>query len=149
MVTTTRKKEGKRERVSFSGSRRRLSGTELIPELASQYHVRWFNDESDRIERAINGGYEFVTKDELVGRVGDKEIHGDNSDLNDKVSKVVGKDEAGPIRAYFLKIKNEFWEEDQAELESKNALVDEAIRGGTSGGASVANQYGKIDLARR
>ena len=149
MVNTTGKKESKRERISFAESRRRLSGTELIPELAKKYHVRWFNDENDRIERAINGGYEFVTKDELAGRVGDKEVHGDNSDLNDKVSKIVGKDEADPIRAYFLKIKNEFWEEDQAAKRAKNQLVDEAIRGGTSGGASVANQYGDVNLSRR
>lgn len=145
MATTTSTK--KRERVSFSGSRRRLS-TELIPELAKAYRIRWFNDTSDRIDRAINGGYEFVLNKELDGRVGDKEVHGGNSDLNDKVSKIVTPDPVAPVRAYLLKIRNEFWEEDKAEHEARNNLIDEAIRAGTSGGASVAKSYGDVSLTR-
>ena len=141
------KKIAKRERTSFSGSRMRLQ-IELNDELAKEYHVRWFNDQDDRINRATRGGWEFIYEKELAGyaHVGDKEVHGGSSDLNDKVSKVVGKD--GTV-AFALKLRNEFWDEDQAEKARKNDMVDEAVRAGQSGGASVGNQYGTVNLTRR
>ena len=139
------KKIAKRERVSFSGSRMRLQ-IELNDELAKEYHVRWFNDADDRISRATRGGWEFIYENELDGHVGDKEVHGDSSDLNNKVSKVVNKD---GTTAFALKLRNEFWDEDRAELQSKNDRVDEAIRAGKSGGASIANQYGDVRITRR
>lgn len=152
MVDTTTKrgpgrppKKAKRERTSFNSSRMRLN-IDLIPEVAQEYHVRWFNDQDDRLSRATRGGWEFITQNELEGHVGDKEVHGDSSDLNGRVSKVVGKD--GTV-AYALKLRNEFWEEDQAEQAARNDLVDEAIRAGQSGGASIANQYGDVKVSRR
>lgn len=145
MVQTTKKKAAKRERVSFNASRSRLK-IELSNELAKEYHVRWFNDADDRISRATRAGWEFIYENELEGHVGDKEVHGDSSDMNNKVSKVV--DKQGTV-AYALKLRNEFWEEDQAAFAAQNDLVDEAIRAGQSGGASVANQYGNVNLTRR
>jgi len=152
MVDTTTKrgpgrppKKARRERVSFNASRMRLQ-IELNDELARQYHVRWFNDQDDRINRATRAGWEFIYEHELDGHVGDKEVHGNSTDLNNKVTKVVGKD--GTV-AFALKLNNEFWEEDQAEHARKNDLVDEAVRAGQSGGASVANQYGDVSLTRR
>ena len=139
------KKKAKRERVSFNASRMRLQ-IELREDLAKEYHVRWFNDQDDRVSRATRAGWEFIYENELVGHVGDKEVHGGSSDLNNKVSKVVGKD--GTV-AFALKLRNEFWDEDQAEFAKKNDLVDEAIRAGQSGGASIANQYGDVSLTRR
>jgi hypothetical protein len=138
-------KKARRERVSFNASRMRLN-IELNENLESEYHVRWFNDQDDRISRATRAGWDFVYENELEGHVGDKEVHGGSSDLNNKVSKVVGKD--GTV-AFALKICNEFWEADQAEKAKKNDQVDDAIRAGQSGGASVANQYGDVSLTRR
>ena len=152
MVDTTKKrgpgrppKKAKRERVSFNASRMRLS-LDLKPEVSRDYHVRWFNDQDDRISRATRAGWEFIYENEIEGRVGDKEVHGDSSDVTNKVSKVVGKD--GTV-AYALKLRNEFWDEDQAEFAKKNDLVDEAVRAGQSGGASIANQYGDVKISRR
>lgn len=131
-----------RERVPFSANRKRLSVNLKI----DGYVHRWFNDQDDRIQRAIDAGYEFV-KPEEIGSVGDKEVHGGNSDLNSKVSRVVGRtSDNQPIRAFLLKLKSEFYAEDKAKKEATNRLVDDAVRAGKAGGASVENQYGSVDL---
>jgi hypothetical protein len=133
-----------RERTPFSANRTRLS----VKLKEKGFVHRWFNDQDDRVQRALDAGYDFVTPDE-IGRVGDKEVHGGNSDLNSKVSKVVGRTaESQPIRAFLLKIREEWFKEDQAKKEATNRLVDEAVRSGKAGGASVENQYGKVDLQR-
>jgi hypothetical protein len=138
-------KRKRRERTQFSQSRMRLH-IQLIPALKDEYHIRWFNDKRDRVSRALSGGWEFILEDELEGHVGDRELHGDSSDLNGKVSKVVDND--GTV-AYALKICNEFWDEDQADKLAQTDLIDEAVRAGSSGGASVANQYGDVSVTRR
>ena len=131
-----------RERVPFSANRTRLA----VKLKEEGFQHRWFNDQDDRIQRAIDAGYEFV-KPEEIGRVGDKEVHGGNSDLNSKVSKVVCRTaENQPIRAFLLKIRNEWFREDQLKKEETNKLVDQAVRAGRAGGTSVENQYGKVDL---
>jgi len=139
------KKTVKRERVSFNATRQRLN-IQLIPEVERDYFPRWFNDQDDRISRATQASWEFIYENELVGHVGDKEVHGDSSDLNKKVTKVVGKD--GTV-AYAMKLRKEFREEDNAEMAKKADLIDEAIRAGQSGGASVGNQYGNVSMTRR
>ena len=153
MDNTTEKKRGpgrpkkivKRERTSFNQSRKRLQ-IALNKELAKDFHIHWFNDQDDRINRATNAGYDFVHENESAGHVGDREVHGDSSDLNKRVSKVVDKD--GTV-AYAMKLPMEFYNEDLAEKQAKNDGVDEAVRAGKSGGASIANQYGDVKVTRR
>ena len=54
-----------------------------------------------------------------------------NTDLGDKVRFLVGRTETGePMYAYLLKIRQDWYEEDQAALEQRNMLIDEAIRSG-------------------
>ena len=56
-----------------------------------------------------------------------------NTDLGDKVRYLVGVAEKGDgLYAYLMKIRNEWWEEDQEEMQKRNDLVDDAIRGGTN-----------------
>lgn len=131
-----------RERVPFSANRTRLS----VQALEKGFVYRWFNDQDDRISRAVAAGYEFA-KPEEIGGVGDKEVHGGNSDLNSKVSKVVGRTgENKPIRAFLMKLRDEWYAQDQSKKEETNRLVDQAVRANKAGGASVENQYGKVDL---
>jgi hypothetical protein len=145
---TTDKVE-KRERVSFSGSRRRLDGTKFVdPDFEKKFFLHWSNDEKDNLQRAETAGYEYVRATEIVGHVGDKEVHGDNSDLNGRVSKMskVGDD---PVRIYLMKQPMEFHLEDVAAKEAVNDKVDDAIRAGTSGGASAEHTYGDgVSLTR-
>lgn len=134
--------EGKRKRVPFSANRKRLQvDTEF-----KGFHIRWFNDQDDRIQRALDAGYLFVDRKE-VGQVGDKDVSNGNTDMNSKVSRVVGRTKDNqPIRAYLMKISDAFYQEDQDVKEARNRLVDDAIRAGNAGGAAVQNKYGEVKL---
>lgn len=135
-------KEEGRKRVAFSANRKRLD----IGKEFKGYRTRWFNDQDDRLQRALDAGYEFVPKKE-VGQVGDKDISNGNTDMNSKVSRVVGRTRAeAPIRAFLMRIREEFYNEDQAKKEETNRMVDDAIRAGKAGGAAVGNQYGEVKL---
>ena len=129
------KRKDKKVRVPFSGTRTKLHVDEDFP----GYHLYWFNDIDGRLQRAENGGYVFVEKSE-VPSLGHGAIHQDNSDLNSRVSKVVSRGEP-VIRAYLMKIKNAYWNEDQKAKEAINNRVDDALRAGTPGGNVVENQY--------
>jgi hypothetical protein len=132
----------KRPRVAFSANRKRLQVDENFP----GFITRWFNDQDDRLQRAEAAGYAFVHRKE-VGQVGDKDISNGNTDVNSRVSRVVGRTaQNAPIRAYFMKIPQAFYNEDQAKKEEPNRLVDDAIRAGKAGGADIKNQYGKVEL---
>src|SRR5690606_15043062 len=112
-----------------------------------KYYARWFNDQDGRLERAAEAGYEYVTPDEVAG-VGDREVHSGNTDLNSMVSRVVGRtDNNHPIRAFLMKIRRDWYEEDQQEKQQQNDLVDEAIRAGRAGGADIGNKYGEVKLS--
>jgi hypothetical protein len=118
-----------RERVRnvFNGTQAKLTVNNEIP----GYKLHIFNDEPGRIQTAIDGGWEFVNPEE-VGGVKDSVTSG-NTDLGEKVRYLVGASEKGDgLYAYLLKIKQEWWEEDQKELHKRNDRVDEAIRGGVN-----------------
>lgn len=131
-----------RARVPFSANRKRLQ----IDEKFEGFVPRWFNDQDDRIQRALGAGYEFVDRED-VKQVGDKDVSNGNTDMNSKVSRVVGRTaENQPIRAFLMKIRKEWYEADKAKKEETNALVDAAVRAGTVGGADIKNQYGEVKL---
>jgi hypothetical protein len=128
-LTRTANERPTRERVRnvFNGTQAKLTVNNQIP----GYHMHIFNDEPGRIQTAIDGGWEFVTPDE-VGGVKDSVTSG-NTDLGDKVRFLVGTSEKGDgLYAYLMKIKEEWWEEDQAEIQKRNDRVDDAIRGGVN-----------------
>ena len=128
-LTRTANERPTRERVRnvFNGTQAKLTVNNQIP----GYHMHIFNDEPGRIQTAIDGGWEFVTPDE-VGGVKDSVTSG-NTDLGDKVRFLVGTSEKGDgLYAYLMKIKQEWWEEDQAEIQKRNDRVDDAIRGGVN-----------------
>jgi hypothetical protein len=127
--------KGRRERVPFGAHRTKLQVEDKIP----GYELRWFNDQDGRIQRALDGGYMFVTPDE-VPRLGQGALHQGNSDINSKVSKVVSRGQH-EIRAYLMKIREEYYREDQAVKEDINYQVDEAMRAGAPSGNVVENQY--------
>lgn len=123
------------ERVPFGAQRSKLQVKDKI----KGYSLRWFNDIDGRIQRAEEGGYVFVQKNE-VPRLGQGALHEDNSDVNSKVSKVVSRGDP-VIRAYLMKIKDSYYAEDQRSKEAVNAEIDKALREGTPGGNVVDNQY--------
>ena len=128
-LTRTANERPTRERVRnvFNATQAKLTVNKQIP----GYHLHIFNDEPGRIQTAIDGGWEFVTPDE-VGGVKDSVTSG-NTDLGDKVRFLVGTSEKGDgLYAYLMKIKEEWWQEDQAEIQKRNDRVDDAIRSGVN-----------------
>jgi len=142
---TSERKEGKRERIGFGGHRTRLqlSDDDLGRMDKEGYRPHWFNDEYGAIQRAEAAGYVFV-KPEEARSVGGGEIHQDNSDLSrDRVSKIVSRGNP-PVRAYLMKIKREYYQEDRESNEEVNRQVDQALRQGNAGGADIENKYGDV-----
>ena len=109
------------ERVPMGGLRQKLS----VPEIPG-YHLHWINDVGDRLERAHRGGYTFVEKKAGL-RVGEGPEAGHN-DLGNAVSQLVGTQENGqPLRAYLMKIRQDWYEQDQynklASVREKEAQI--------------------------
>jgi hypothetical protein len=117
---TTRKR-----RNSFNGTEAKLSVRTQI----EGYHLHVFTDAGARIQEALDSGYEFVSPNE-VGGVSENVVSR-NGDLGDRIRFLVNpRAEGSEQYGYLMKIKQEWFEEDQAELQAKNNLIDAAIRKG-------------------
>ena len=125
--TTAERSTSTRKRNVFNGTEGKLT----IGHTIDGQHLHIFNDSPGRVQQAIDAGYEFV-KPEEVGGVKDNVVS-KNTDLGEKVRYLVGREESGePLYAYLMKIKQEWYEEDQGILQDKNDFVDDAIRHGRS-----------------
>jgi len=90
----------------------------------------------DRIQRALDAGYEYVTRDEVY--LNNKDLAGDasktgNTDLGNGVSIVAGGDsiDGQATRLHLMKIRQEWYDEDQAVLAKRNQSIADALVGGT------------------
>ncbi len=135
-----------RKRIPMSVPVQRLEASEI-----PGYHLHWFTGSQERLQRAIDGGYEFVDERELkinnVSLGGDSTASG-NTDMGSRVSVIsgqeVGKD-GQPTRLILMKIKQEWYEEDQKLVEDRNDLVAASLRGGVLG----AEKDKPVDRAAR
>lgn len=138
-----------RKRIPMSVPVQRLS----VPDIPG-YHLHWFKGTPDRLDRALQGGYEFV--DEAETSVSDVGLGGTstrtgNTDMGSRVS-VVGGSEVGndgqPVRLVLMKIRQEWYEEDQKLVEQRNDAVVNSVLGGRqeSGGHDASNRY--VDRSR-
>jgi hypothetical protein len=115
----------RRRRNVFNGTEAKLSVHHQIP----GYHLHVFTDVGGRIQTALDSGYEFVTPDE-VGGVSENVVSR-NGDLGERIRFLVNpRAEGSEQYGYLMKQRQEWYEEDQAELQAKNNRIDEAIRGG-------------------
>lgn len=121
-----------------------------VPEIPG-YHLHWFKSDPARIARALDGGYEFVNARDIkinnVGLGGDSAVSG-NTDMGSQVSVPTGDSlmsDGQPGRLILMKIKQEWYEEDQRAIEGRNDQVAAALRGGLLG----AEQDGQGDTAKR
>lgn len=108
-------------------SRRPFSSVELKLAYGDRegYHRHWFNDTNNRINRAIEAGYNHVT-----GKDGKN------------VSRIVGVAEGGgPLHAFLMEIPEDWYKEDMAR---EQKLIDEkeaAIKHGSPKGGEVEQGY--------
>lgn len=141
-----------RKRIPMSVPVQRLE-TPGIP----GYHLHWFLGTAERLQRATDGGYEFVDEREMqinnVSLGGDSTRSG-NTDLGSRVSVISGQElgkDGQPTALILMKIKQEWYEEDQKLVDQRNEQVAASLRGGLLGADSDspsdrANRY--VDKAR-
>jgi hypothetical protein len=101
------------------------------------YHYRFVNDTGSRVVNFQQAGYEFVTDTDLS--VGDNRVSDPSSNSANK--RVVSND---GTTSYLMRIKNEFYVEDQAAKmealdEQEHAMTENASQG----------MYGKLELGKR
>lgn len=97
---------------------------------------RVVNDIGDRVQAFKDAGYELVPSDSV--RVGDKRV--DSVTADGSVSQVsVGQG----TKAYVMRIKKEWYEEDQAQ---KQAKVD--AQESTTKRKALDGTYGKLEITR-
>lgn len=136
-VADEQKAPQRTRRGTFNGTESKMAIEHTIP----GFHLHWLNDYAGRIQQAQQGGYEFVTAEEIGGMV-NSNVTDRNNDLGEKVRMLVGhNDQGGPLYAYLMKIPEEFWLEDQAAIQARNDLVDAAIRSGKAPGVNTEGQY--------
>ena len=100
-----------------------------------EFEYRFVNDTGSRIQNFKAAGYEFVTGDDLI--VGDNRVS-DATDLG-SAKRVISND---GTTSYLMRIKKEWYEEDQA---SKAAAIKEqeaAMKQEASAG-----MYGKLNIS--
>lgn len=128
----------RKTRASFNGTEGKLR----IQNEIEGYHCHIFNDVPGRIEQALEVGYEFVSPNEVGGTA--TNVVSRNTDIGDKVRFLVGTSETNePLYAYLMKIRNEFYEEDQNVMQARVDRTDAAIRQGqlTKEGHSTEGFY--------
>lgn len=100
------------------------------------YEYRIVNDLDGRVEDLTERGYEFVENKGVT--VGDKRV-ATPSPTGSKVEVSMG----GGVRGYLMRIKKEFFEEDQA---TKAKVVDDTEA--LLKAPNIDGKYGKIELKR-
>ena len=132
--TDAGKTVAERKRIPMSVPVQRLEVADL-----PGYHLHWFLSSPERLQRAMDGGYEFVDEQEMkINNVslGGTSAASGNTDMGSRVSIVsgqeVGKD-GQPTRLILMKIKQEWWDEDQVLVENRNSKVRDALLGGMIG----------------
>jgi hypothetical protein len=116
IVRTAADRPQRKERIPFGVPRSKLAVNVVIP----GKHLHWINDSAGRIFEAEQGGYEFVTPQEIG-----------SSDRETQVRKLVGRNEDGsPLYAYLMKIDQEWYEEDQQIIQNQLDDIDAAMKQG-------------------
>lgn len=140
------KDKEERKRIPMSVPVQKLEAPEI-----PGYHLHWFNGTPSRIQRALDGGYEFVDSREIslnnVSLGGNSATSG-STDMGSRVSVVAGKEigaDNQPIRMVLMKIKQEWYLEDQKLVDERNDSVADALTGGMIG-ASQAQDSRETNL---
>lgn len=118
------------ERIPVSGNRDILTVKNQDP----AFVYRWVNDIDDRIERFKLGGWEHVENMEVGQRTADR-----TTEVKGIVSKHVG---AGRT-SYLMRIKREWYEEDQTAKENTLKDREEAM---LQHDKNAEGRYGKVSI---
>ncbi len=120
--------------VKLVGRRRRASvgghALKLMAPAKPGFVRRWFNDDGNRIAKAEDLAYDFVTDEGIK-----------TDDPSSRVSRLVGTKANGePLRAYLMETPVEEFQAGLDEKATENAKTDEAIRRGVD----ITGQLGPV-----
>ena len=137
-VRTEADRKTRQRRGVFNGTNLKLEVNGEIP----GYKLHWMNDYPGRIAKAQETGWEFVARQEVELPVSTKALD-PNTDLGEKVRLVVGQGEKSePLYAYLMKIKQEWFEEDQHDMQQAISDRERAmIRSNGSNADRIENTY--------
>lgn len=118
-----------------------------VPEIPG-YRCHWFRGTQQRLQQAQAAGYEFVDRDEVeltnTGLANDALSDG-NTDLGSRVSLAAsdGADGEGMLRLYLMKLRKEYFDEDERLIAEKHEKIAATIRGDgvREAGQDNSNRY--------
>lgn len=115
-------------RVPFTGFTKKLDIVSHI----DGYVLYWINDEPGRIPTLVRHGYEFVAPEEIPDDMPQLDGLSQNRDIGGKVSRPTKTmlPNGQPMRMYLMKLRREFFEQDEAAKAERQAAIDRAIAGG-------------------
>lgn len=124
-----------RRRIPMSTPRQKLS----VPEIPG-YHLHWMRGTPERIQQALEGGYEFVDAKETSTNnfsLGGNATKEGSTDMGTRVSVLAGGDDLGeggqPLRLYLMKIREEWHQEDTLAQGEHSERLRAALRAGKMG----------------
>lgn len=144
-----------RTRVPMTAPTRRME----LPQIPG-YYVQWIRGTNDRLQQALNAGFEFIRPGEvhLNNRLlGDDVLKSGNTDLGDRVSIGDGTDEQGHvIRSYAMKQREDYHAEDMAVRQRGNDSIADSLtaafqhgRGSLPAGEGRAPSENGVDAQQR
>lgn len=101
------------------------------------YSYRIVNDAGDRIQQFLDAGYELVEAKDV--QVGDRRVNAATPE-GSKAQVSVGKGE----KAFVMRIRQEWYEEDQAAKRTKVDALEQSIKQT----ASQNSDYGKVTIGK-
>ena len=131
------KQQRQADQVMAAGSVRKRKKRRPIGETDPRLHAperpgymrRFVNDIKNRIQRFLEGGYEFVQDEQARNEAGDEK--------GGAIRVVVGQlpEHQGVMHAYLMEIPNEYYNEDLEAKNNDRLAVEETMRGGHVQGA--------------
>lgn len=119
-------------RIPMSVPQQRLS----VPDIPG-FHLHWMLGTPERLAQALKAGYQFVEQGEVQvtnrGLANDAESDG-STDLGSRVTVLAGGDTTNNgqhVSLVLMKLRQEWWDEDQKQLEKKSDQLAAALRSGT------------------
>lgn len=129
MAKTSKAALERPSRVPVSGPRDVLTVADKDP----NYHYRWVNDTPGRIDRFLNGGYEYVQK---AGEIGQNTV-----DRGSKLGSVVTRSVGGILTAVLMRIPREWYDEDQEAKQDEIDRLEDSMRQ-----EATQDRYGSLTI---
>lgn len=130
MANTNTQKSTAKKRIPVGDNRDILT----VEGKEDGFVYRWVVDIDNRIQRFLDGGYEFVEHNVAVGVPSARQAQTDG--------KTVMKPTGGTTTSYLMRIKQEWYDEDQAvkakRVDESEAAMKRKLNSGEDG------QYGKV-----